>query len=356
MRAPHRQASARRGRQERSTSESRARSARESAQAPERCLERALDRRAGLLADPQTTGWRLFHSAADGIDGLVIEKLGDVLVVQVHEGRLRLREEALRRLCERCAQRCSARAVYRKMFVRERSTRAPAIDALHHDPQPWIGRPVEPQLTVREGGVRLIVRPYDGFATGLYLEHRENRRRVRELALGRRVLNAFAYTCAYSLFAKLGGAASVTSVDISGRHLEWGRQNFAANALDPADGVFIRADVLDYLRRARRQERRFDLAILDPPTFSRLKGSRRVFSLRRDLDRLVAGAIELLDRGGLLLLCCNHRATPRRHLERVATAAGRAAGRGVDVLERPALPPDFHGDSEFAKSVLLRVD
>lgn len=315
-----------------------------------------MERRAELLADPRTTVLRLFHSAADGIEGLVIEKLGDVLVVQVHEGRLWLGQEALREMCERCAQRFSARAVYRKLFVRERSARQAAIDALHSDSQPWIGRPVEPQLTVLENGVRLIARPYDGYATGLYLEHRENRRRVRELAAGRRVLDAFSYTCAYSLFAKLGGAASVTSVDISGKHLDWGRQNFAANGLEPFDGVFIRWDVLNYLRQARRRQTRFDLAILDPPTFSRRKGTKRVFSLRRDLGELLAGTIGVLERGGLLLLCCNHRPTTRELLTRAATTASHAAGRAVRVLERPKLPPDFHGDMEFAKSVLLRVD
>jgi 23S rRNA (cytosine1962-C5)-methyltransferase len=326
------------------------------ARSPELLLERALERRTALLADPRTTAWRLFHSTADGIDGLVIEKLGDVLVVQVHEGRLRLADPVLRRLCEHCMQRFSARAVYRKLFVRERSTRQPEIEALHNDPQPWLGRAVEPQLTVLENGVRLIVRPYDGYATGLYLEHRENRRRVRELAAGRRVLNAFSYTCAYSVFARLGGAAGVTSVDISGKPLEWGRQNFAANGLEPAEDVFIRSDVLDYLRRACRRRTLFDLAILDPPTFSRRKGTKRVFSLRRDLGELLAGTIGLLESGGLLLLCCNHRPTTRELLIRTAATAARTAGRAVRVLERPELPPDFHGDPEFAKSVLLRVD
>ncbi len=356
MRAPQRPVPPRRRRRERTGAEGPERFARGPAQLPERLLERALERRTALLADPRTTAWRLFHSTADGIDGLVIEKLGDVLIVQMHEGRLRLADPVLRRVCEHCMQRFSARAVYRKLFVRERSTRRPEIEALHSDPQPWLGRPVEPQLTVLENGVRLIVRPYDGYATGLYLEHRENRRRVRELAAGRRVLNAFSYTCAYSLFARLGGAASVTSVDISGKHLEWGRQNFAANGLEPHDGIFLRCDLLEFLGRAHRRQTLFDLAILDPPTFSRRKGTKRVFSLRRDLGELLAGTIRLLDSGGLLLLCCNHRPTPRELLARAAATAARAAGRAVRVLERPQLPPDFHGDPEFAKSVLLRVD
>src|SRR5690606_6487827 len=131
----------------------------------------------------------------------------DVLTVQIHEGRLGLRMDDVRRLAEGLLDRLSARAVYRKGFVRDRARLSAAQAAEHGSARPWIGSPVEPEITVEEYGVRFVVRPYDGFSVGLFLEHRDNRRRVRELAPGRRVLNTFAYTCGFTVAAAVGGAA-----------------------------------------------------------------------------------------------------------------------------------------------------
>lgn len=319
----------------------------------QRRLEAALDARARLLADPQTTVCRVLNGAADGFDGLVIEKLGDVLVAQLHEGRLALPVSAARQLCERIRRQLNARAVYAKFFGRDRAAAARDTDARQRDPVPWLGEPVEAELAVLENGIRFLVRPYEGYSVGLFLEHRANRPRVRRLAAGRRVLNAFAYTGGFSVAAALGGAAGTVSIDVSKRFLEWGKRNFAANGLDPDSHTFICSDIFDYYRRARRQRRRFDLIILDPPTFARLRRPKRTFAIAEDLDRLVAGAVELLDPDGHLLLATNHRGTPRRRLER--SVAEACASRGWEVIERPRLPADFRGDPDYAKSVLVRV-
>jgi 23S rRNA (cytosine1962-C5)-methyltransferase len=151
---------------------------------PVKCLERALTHRRTLLGDPYTNTCRVFNAAADGISGLVIEKFADVLVAQLHEGRLRLSESQTRSLCAH-AQKClEARAVYRKIFARERSKALPKLSKLHSDPTPWLGEPVEAEIPVVERGVRYLIRPYDGYSVGLFLEHRNNRRRLRELAAG----------------------------------------------------------------------------------------------------------------------------------------------------------------------------
>lgn len=321
---------------------------------PLECFERALRARERLLADPHSNVCRLFNAAADGIDGLVIEKLGDVLVAQLHQGRLQLRESAVRELCTHARRRLGARAVYRKTFARDRSAERTELDPSHCDPSPWIGDPVEPEFPVLENGVRLLIRPYDGYSVGLFLEHRENRRRVRALAAGRRVLNTFAYTCGFSVAAALGAAQETVSVDVSRKYLEWGKRNFDANQLDPGPHAFICSDVFDYYRRAARQRLRFDLVVLDPPTFARTRRPRRVFTLADDLDRLVAGAVDLLDPGGCLLLATNHRATSRRRLEHALQLAAR--GRSARIIARPPLPIDFRGDRAYAKSLVARVD
>ncbi|MBU1247574.1 MAG: class I SAM-dependent methyltransferase, partial [Proteobacteria bacterium] len=222
-----------------------------------------------LLADPDTNTCRIFNAAADGIPGLVIERFGDVLVAQLHEGRLRLSESETRNLCAHAQKRLGARAVYRKVFSQERSKAHPTLNKLHSDPRPWVGEPVEAETPVLESGVRYLIRPYDGHSVGLFLEHRDNRRRLHDLAAGFAVLNAFAYTCAFSVATALGRAAATISVDVSKKCLEWGKRNFAANGLDLTAHKFICSDIFDYYRRAGRQGRRFDLIILDPPTFGR---------------------------------------------------------------------------------------
>ncbi len=318
-------------------------------------LSAALAARAGLRADARTTAFRIVHGAGDGVPGLVIEQLGDVLVAQVHLGRLAMEEGAVRGLCQAAAQQLAARAVYRKVFPADRSATRPDLEQLHHDAHPWIGEPVEPEFPVLENGLRLLARPYDGFATGIFLEHRLNRQRIRELARGRRVLNAFAYTCGFTVAAALGGAASTVSVDVAGKALDWGRRNLEANGVALADHALVRADVFDYCRRAQRQQRTFDLIILDPPTLGRTRRPASVFSLAEDLDRLVAAVLPLLAADGLLLLCTNHRGTSHRRLEVAAQAAAGQAGRSVAVVARTKLPADFPGDPDYAKAVLLRL-
>lgn len=315
----------------------------------------ALARRAALLADPQTTVGRLVHAHADGIDGLVVEKLGDVLVVHLYEGQLRLSETAVRQVCEHVARRVGAAAVYRKLYPKDRSTVSRDLEQRHRDSQPWIGAPVPPELAVREHGLTFLVRPYDGYLTGLFLDHRLSRRRVRELAAGRRVLNTFAYTCAFTVAAALGGARETVSVDIARKFLEWGKRNLAANGLGLEQHRFICSDVFDYYRRAARQGEHFDFVILDPPTFARQKGRRQTFVLAQDLEQLVAGVLPLLERDGLIHLSVNHRGTSRRRLQEAVAAAAAVQGRRCQWLEAAPLPEDFCGDAEFAKSILVRV-
>ncbi len=316
-----------------------------------------LDQRAALLADPQTDCLRLVHGAADGAPGCVIEKLGPVLIAQLHEGRLATDEAVVGDLCERLMERCGASAVYRKVYPRDRSAGAGTreLDALHRDAQPWLGAPAPAELAVRENGLTFLVRPYDGYSTGLFLEQRDNRARVRAVAAGRRVLNTFSYTCGFSIAAAAGGAAETVSVDVSKRYLEWGKRNFAANALDLAAHRFICSDAREYFGRALRQGRVFDLIILDPPSFARVKQTGRAFSLRDELDALVADALDGLAPRGTLLLSTNQRDLSDRRLLFAVEQAAEAAGRVIRTARREPLPPDFTGDDEFAKSVWVEL-
>src|SRR5690606_36174602 len=121
-----------------------------------------------------------------------------------------------------------------------------------------------------------------------------------------------------------------------------------------AGHLFICSDVLDFYERAKRQGRRFDLIILDAPTFARMRRPKRAFVLEEDLGSLLAGAFELVDPGGIVLLGTNARQLGLARLEDEIRAASRS--RAFTILERPPLPPDFPDDPDYSKTIIFRVD
>lgn len=165
---------------------------------------------------------------------------------------------------------------------------------------------VEREFPVSEYGVRFLVNLTDYLDTGLFLDHRQTRKMVGDQARGRRVLNLFAYTCAFSVHAAVGGAAEVTSVDLSNTYLEWGKRNFVANGLDPDAHQFIRADVKAWLKNGGDGSS-YDLVVLDPPTFSNSKAMNDVLDLQRDHGELIENCWRLLRPGGTLYFSTNNR-------------------------------------------------
>jgi 23S rRNA (cytosine1962-C5)-methyltransferase len=153
------------------------------------------------------------------------------------------------------------------------------------------------------------------------------------------VLNVFAYTCAFSLCAARAGARA-TSLDLSRRYLDWGRDNFAANGLAPGEHDWIFGDAFDWLRRLAKKGRRFDAVILDPPTFSTAKTSG-AFSAEKDYARLAVLAIPLVAAGGTLIASTNAaRLAPGRFAATLEETC-RDAGRAPRTRHLAAQPPDF---------------
>ena len=154
---------------------------------------------------------------------------------------------------------------------------------------------------VREGDLAFRVNLSDYLDTGLFLDARKKRALIRAGAAGKRVLNLFAYTCSLSVCAAKGGALQVDSVDLSKTYLEWGKVNFALNGLQTADSFnFINGDVINYINHARKSGLRWDLIILDPPSFSNSKKMKDTLDLRRDHLELISKSLSLLNPGGTL--------------------------------------------------------
>jgi len=279
--------------------------------------------------EPDTDAYRLVNDAGDGLPGLSVDAYAGHLVVQV------ARPEALALLPgleEALQEQLRPHSMVRKL----RYTR----DGRGHlDEAPVAGAAPPELLQVREHGLRFEVALLDGLHTGLFTDMRDERARLRTLARDRRVLNTFAYTGSFSVAAAAGGAAQVTSVDLVPGALERAQRNFAANGFDPSAHRLARMEVLEYLRMAHRRGWRFDMIVLDPPTFASFDSGR--WSAKREYPELLSLALRVLDPGGLLWVAVNTEGIPAAQMERNIAGAAEAEGRAARMLALGGLPPDY---------------
>jgi 23S rRNA G2069 N7-methylase RlmK/C1962 C5-methylase RlmI len=159
---------------------------------------------------------------------------------------------------------------------------------------------------VSEGGLTFQVNLSDYLDTGLFLDRRKARDLLRKEAAGKRVLNLFAYTCSFSVYAAAGDAQEIDSVDLSNTYLDWGKLNFRLNGFEAGSRYrFIAAETEDFLRRGIRNRRTWDSIILDPPSFSNSKKMTGALDIRRDYKRLISQSLEVLDKKGALWFSVN---------------------------------------------------
>jgi len=313
--------------------------------------------RAALVNQGETALWRACHGAADQEPGWYIDHLGEWLLSQHEEP---LDAARLGRLAA-FAQAAEARGTAHKILARHVRGATPATAS----PQPVTGTPPDGPFTVRENGLQFELSFAEGYSVGIFPDQRDNRRRLLtghvaagfDLPPRPQVLNTFAYTCGFSVAAAANGA-NTTSLDLSRKYLEWGRRNFALNHLDPADHEFIYGDVFDWLRRWAKKGRRFDLILLDPPTFSHSRESG-VFRARQDYGRLAAASLPRLNPGGVLFASTNAADWPPEDFLAVLEAAARDAGRRIVRSHYVPQPPDFpihRAEPAYLKTVWLQLD
>ena len=180
-----------------------------------------------------------------------------------------------------------------------------------------------------EGGVRYLVRPDAGLSVGLFLDMRDVRAWLRGNARGLSVLNLFAYTCSFGMSASLGGARRVLNLDLSRAYLEWGKHNYRLNRLTLDERDFVYGDAFDWLGRFARRGERFDLVIVDPPSFS-----SSPFSVTRDYPRLAEAAARVVAPTGILLAATNHAGTSDERFEAWLQNGLTRAGRHGQLAQR----------------------
>ncbi len=289
-------------------------------------LASAFDLRARLFASGETTAYRLLNGEGDGLPGIVVDRYADVAVA-------RLDGEAPARFFTRhLGAFVAALHAAGVVSVGARRADARAGEVKIEDLEGEVPRDV----LVREHGMKMWVDLHHGQKTGAFLDQRESRRRVRELAAGRRVLNLFSYAGGFSLAAAQGGATHTTSVDLAAGGHKTGARSFQENGLDPRAHAWITADAFTFLEGARARGEAWDLVICDPPSFAHNERSRaRGLAAYRKLH---AAAAAVLARGGALCAAsCSSHVT---HDDFLSTLDVAATGRALRLHELTGPPAD----------------
>lgn len=229
---------------------------------------------------------------------------------------------------------------------------------LSEEPKVVLGQPPAGRFAVAEGPARYLIQLTGARHPGLFLDHLPVRQWLNSRSSGWRLLNTFAYTGSLSVAAALGGAAHVTTLDLSTATIQWARENWMANGLASDAARWIAGDALEWLGRLRREGERFDCVILDPPSFSR--GKKGSFSTSRDLPRLHEWALELVEDQGVLITSINSANVTWSRYEADVLAAARSRGLKLEVLRRIDQPETFPSPlgaerERYLKGWILRV-
>ena len=283
----------------------------------------------GLIVNqaPATDVLRLVDDEADGCAGLVVDRYGPVLRLEVRGASWPARiDDIARTLC------LAGHAAHAVGLLRTSAGKS-ELKVLAGDP---------PHAhVVTEAGVRLLVRTVEPEAAGVgvFIDHRNGRAAVRALAPGATVLNLFAHAGAFGACAVAGGAARVDHVDAARKCAPWAAINVALNGEDPRKHRFIVDDALAVLARFAHKGPAYDIVVCDPPTTAlRPDGTR--FHVEKHLEDLARDCLRCLRPGGTLLLSTNNRALAVREVHDAALLGARAAGVHIARLEEIALPPD----------------
>jgi 23S rRNA (cytosine1962-C5)-methyltransferase len=196
----------------------------------------------------------------------------------------------------------------------------------------------------REEGVSYLMKTDSGFSPGLFLDQRENRQFVRQMAQGKKVLNLFSYTSGFSVQSALGGAEKVTTVDVSEKFLNWSRENFKLNNIKDSSHEFFAQDCMVFLKGSVKRNRTWDLIICDPPSFGRSKDS--VWKIEKDLPALAELLLQCLSKGGSVLFTCNYE--KKNRTEVIKLFCSKLQKNKFEISDLPMQSLDFEVTDEHA--------
>ena len=278
---------------------------------------------------------RVVNAENDGLPGIVVDRYGEYLVVQLFTSAVQGLRTALYDALE---AELSPIAIYEQRRFKSLAGDAPrqaGADLVR-------GTPAPVELEVVEDDLKFVVDVTAPLSTGLFADLREGRRAVRQWAKGRRVLNLFSYTGAISVYAHAGDAAEVCAVDVAAKAHARARKNFAASGFDPEKAEHVVGDVFKVLARFVERKRTFDMVVLDPPAFaSAAARGGKPWSAVRDYSELIGASLEVLVPGGLLVAGSSTHKMSAAEFELALADGALSKGTRLQVVDRRALPPDF---------------
>lgn len=309
-------------------------------------IQNALELREKFLP-PATTGCRLVHSEGDFLPGLIVDRYGDFLVAQFLTAGMEAWKETLLPLLREVP---GLRGIYERSDAEARAQEglAPVAGVL------WGEEPPE-LVSFQENGLHFFADVRGGQKSGFFFDQRENRMLAETLAAGKKLLNCFAYSGAFSIYAARGGAGRVVSVDSSVAALDLARLHFEKNGFGAEQAVCVKEDVFHFLREDKEL---YDFIILDPPAFCKKKD--QVPHAARGYKDINLLAMKKLTPGGLLLTAsCSSFIDPLL-FQKIVFGAAKDAGRAVRILKRTGHAVDhplniYHPEGEYLKAILCHV-
>ena len=311
-------------------------------------LDTAIQKRANL-PQGEGAGLRLVHAESDGIPGLIVDRYGDVLVMQILTAGAEYWRETLADLL---VELTGIPDIYERSDVDVR-----ALEGLQARTGILRGTPPE-TITLQEYGLKFKVDIVNGHKTGFYLDQRESRRLVGQLAKDRDVLNCFCYTGGFSVHAAAGGAKSVLSIDSSGDALKLGAENAQLNGQPAEIHEWLEGDVFKELRTFRDSRKTFDLIVLDPPKFAPTVAQvERATRGYKDINLL---AFKLLRPGGILVTFSCSGGVDMALFQKIVAGAALDAGMDAQIIQKLGQGADHpialhFPEGEYLKGLVCQI-
>jgi 23S rRNA (cytosine1962-C5)-methyltransferase len=296
----------------------------------------------------ETDAYRLVNAEGDGLPGLTIDCYAGYLMVQLYTPAW---DSYLPVLLEVLQELFAPLGIYRKL--RPQETRQLESKRGSKEYSKLVGGQAAPvPLQVQENGLLYYADLREGLNTGIFPDQRRHRLDLMQRVKGKRFLNLFAFTGAFSVAAAAAGAKQVTSIDISAKYLDIARDNFSLNRLNPKRHQFIVGDVFTELAKMRQNKERFDIILFDPPSFSTTKKSQ--FSTRGGTSQLAAATLPLLEPGGLLIASSNHQKVDMEAYLKELRRGALEAGCELRTIYRGGQPEDFPVPVSFPEGDYLK--
>ncbi len=279
-------------------------------------LKRAIGLREQVIDKSKTNALRLVHGESDELPGLIVDRYADTLVVQILTAGMEAFKQEIVELLQELSG-CTRVIERSDVDVRELEGLQPVKGLL-------AGNPLQEPIVIEENGLKFRVDLEGGQKTGFFIDQRENRQLLRQMAAGKSVLNCFCYTGAFSVYAFAGGAKSVLSMDSSEPAMQEVARNLELNGFADRDSELMTADVFTALRKFRDARRSFDLIILDPPKFApTIAQAEKAARGYKDINLL---AFKLLNPGGLLFTFSCSGGVSRELFQKIVAGAAYDAG------------------------------